>query len=92
MRVIKFYHIAIRLIVVLTITTNYHAQETGSSLKESIAIIHKHNGETLRGIVHHNDAEKIIITSGNEQKITIPYSQIASIEFISTKDETKAGF
>ena len=46
MRAIKFYHIAIQLIIAFIIIANYQAQETGASLKESIAVIHKKNGET----------------------------------------------
>ncbi|GEM_PF-6993372 len=89
---IKLHHLLINFIFIVLIHSNFHSQDSTSTLNESIAVIHKKNGETIRGFVYHNDAEKIIIISGNEQKITIPYTQIASIEFISTeslKNETE---
>jgi len=89
---IKIHHLLINLIFIVLIHSNFQSQDSTSTLNKSIAVIHKNNGETIRGFVYHNDAEKIIINSRNEQKITIPYSQIASIEFISTeslKNETE---
>ena len=86
MNSIKLHHLLIKFIFIVVISAHFHSQESNTSLNESIAVIHKKNGETIRGIVHYNDAEKIIIITGKEQKTTIPYSQIASIEFISTEN------
>ena len=82
----KFLRPFILFISIVLMNEQFFSQESNNSINESIAIIHKNNGETIRGIVHNNDSEKITIISGNDQKITIPYSQIVSIEFINTKN------
>ena len=86
MNAFKFLRPFILFISIVLMNGQFLSQESNNSINESIAIIHKNNGETIRGIVYKNDSEKITIISGNDQKITIPYSQIVSIEFINTKN------
>ena len=82
---IKKIQFAILFTVLSTILfSNVYSQELNTHENDSIAIIIKKNGKELRGMVIYNDYSKIIIESGKNQQLTIPFSEIASIEFIST--------